>query len=167
VLTWARQAETDSGARSGITTEGDGELRRLRRKVSRLKFRKCGKSARQTEDERLSARIAAIYAANYSCYGVSKVRRALLNEGERVARCTAERLMKMKRFGLRGAVRGKVKRTTIAGKNANLAEDLVKRKIDAPKPDRLRAADFTYVPTRTGWCYTAFVIDVFARSIGA
>jgi putative transposase len=71
----------------------------------------------------------------------------------------------MKRLGLRGAVRGKVKRTTVAGKHANFAEDLVKRKFDAPKPDRLWVADFTYVPTRTGWCYTAFIIDAFARSI--
>jgi transposase InsO family protein len=71
----------------------------------------------------------------------------------------------MKWLGLRGGVRGKVKRTTIAGKNTNLSEDLVKRKFDAPKPNKLWVADFTYVPTRTGWCYTAFVIDVFARTI--
>jgi putative transposase len=71
----------------------------------------------------------------------------------------------MKGLGLRGAVRGKVKRTTVADKNASLAEDLVKRKFDAPKPDHLWVADFTYVPTRTGWCYAAFVIDVFARTI--
>jgi putative transposase len=126
-------------------------------------FRRRGKSARQIEDERLSARIEAIYEANYSCYGVRKVWRTLLKEGETVARCTVERLMK--RLGLRGATRGKMKRTTAAGKRANFAEDLVKRKFNAPKPDKLWVADFTYVETRTGWCYTAFVIDVFARSI--
>ena len=126
-------------------------------------FKHRGKSARQLEDERLSARIAYIYEANYRCYGVRKVWRSLLNEGERVARCTVERLMK--RLGLRGAVRGKAKRTAIAGKHANLAEDLVKRKFDAPKPDHLWVADFTYVPTGSGWCYTAFITDVFARTI--
>jgi putative transposase len=126
-------------------------------------FKHRGKSARQVEDERLSTRIAAIYEANYSCYGVSKIWQALLNEGEAIARCTVERLMK--RLGLRGAVRGKVKRTTIAGKDANFAEDLVKRKFDAPKPDKLWVADFTYALTRTGWCYTAFITDVFARTI--
>jgi putative transposase len=126
-------------------------------------FRHRGKSARRVEDERLGARIEAIYEANYRCYGVRKMWRALLREGETAARCTVERLMK--RLGLRGAVRGKAKRTTVAGKTANLAEDLVKRKFDAPKPDELWVADFTYVPTRTGWCYTAFVTDVFARTI--
>jgi putative transposase len=126
-------------------------------------FRHRGKSAREEEDERLSARIAAIYELNYSCYGVRKVWRVLLNAGERVARCTAERLMK--RLSLRGAARGKAKRTTVAGKHANLAEDLVKRKFDAPEPNKLWVADFTYVPTRTGWCYVAFITDVFARTI--
>jgi putative transposase len=126
-------------------------------------FKHRGKSARAVEDERLSVRIADIYEANYSCYGVLKIWRALLNAGERAARCTIERLMK--RLGLRGAARGKVKRTTTADKNAKLAEDLVKRKFDAPKPDKLWVADFTYVPTRTGWCYTAFITDVFARTI--
>jgi putative transposase len=126
-------------------------------------FRHRDKSPRQIEDERLSVRIEAIYADNYSCYGVRKMWHALLNEGQRVARCTVERLMK--RLGLRGAARGKAKRTTIAGRRANLAEDLVKREFDAPKPDSLWVADFTYVATRTGWCYTAFVTDVFARSI--
>jgi putative transposase len=121
-----------------------------------------GKSARQIEDGRLSARIEEIYAANYSCYGVLKVWRALPNAGEKAARCTVERLMKG--LGLRGAVRGKAKRTAIAGKNTNFAEDLVKRKFDAPGPDKLWVADFTCVPTRSGWCYAAFITDVFARA---
>jgi putative transposase len=122
-----------------------------------------GKPARQIEDERLSARVEAVYAANCSCYGVRKAWRALLREGETAARCTVERLMK--RLGLRGAVRGKAKRTTVAGKNTSLAKDLVKRKFDAPKPNELWVAGLTYVPTRAGRCHTAFVIDVFARTI--
>jgi putative transposase len=141
----------------------DEELRVFASPSSYYAFRERGKSARQIADERLSAQITAIYEANYSCYGVRKIWRALLNTGEKVARCTVEHLMK--RLGLRGAVRGKVKRTTIAGKNTDFAEDLVKRKFDAPAPDKLWVADFTYVPTRTGWCYAAFITDVFARTI--
>ncbi|GHV31696.1 hypothetical protein FACS1894167_14310 [Synergistales bacterium] len=98
-------------------------------------FGKRGKSAREVEDERLSTKIAAVYAANYNCYGVCKIWHALLNEGETAARCTAERLMR--RNGLRGVVRGKMKRTAIADRNADFAEDLVKRECNAPAPLRI------------------------------
>jgi transposase len=37
VLTWARQAEIDSGSKAGITTEVTEELRRIRREVAELK----------------------------------------------------------------------------------------------------------------------------------
>jgi putative transposase len=62
-------------------------------------------------------------------------------------------------------VRGKVKRTTIAGKNTRSAEDLVRRNFFASVPNRLWVADFTSISTWQGWCYTAFVTDVFARNI--
>ena len=37
VLTWVKQAEVDSGKRSGVTTETAEELRHLRREVAELK----------------------------------------------------------------------------------------------------------------------------------
>ena len=53
-----------------------------------------------------------MHAANYGVYGARKVWLPLNREGIAVARCTVERLMRA--AGLAGAVRGKVKRTTIA-----------------------------------------------------
>lgn len=44
-------------------------------------------------------------------YGANKVWRQLAREGTVVARCTVERLMR--KLGLRGAMRGKVVRTTV------------------------------------------------------
>ena len=43
--------------------------------------------------------------------------------------------------------------------------DLVDRNFHAPAPNRLWVADFTYVPTWTGFVYVAFVIDAFSRRI--
>jgi putative transposase len=71
----------------------------------------------------------------------------------------------MRELGIHGAVRGKVKRTTVAEAGRACAEDLVKRDFDADAPNVLWVADFTYVSTWTGWCYTALVTDVFARRI--
>lgn len=51
-------------------------------------------SAREKRDSELKAKINDIWKENYCCWGVVKVWRALLNDGETVARCTVGRLMK-------------------------------------------------------------------------
>ncbi|WP_425292246.1 DDE-type integrase/transposase/recombinase [Corynebacterium rouxii] len=43
--------------------------------------------------------------------------------------------------------------------------DLANREFKAPGPNRLWVADITYVRTRKGFVYTAFVTDVFSRRI--
>ena len=69
-------------------------------------------SKREVRDEVLKAQVERIHAANYGVYGARKVWLALRREGIDVARCTVERLMA--ELGLTGAIRGKVKKTTIA-----------------------------------------------------
>ena len=71
----------------------------------------------------------------------------------------------MNELGLTGAVRGRVKRTTISDPRQPKPHDLVGRNFQPLAPDRLWVADFTYVSTWSGWCYTAFVIDAYARRI--
>ncbi|OXR40644.1 hypothetical protein B7C42_07329 [Nocardia cerradoensis] len=80
-----------------------------------------------------------------------------------MARCTVERLMR--ELGLRGAVRGRVKRTTWPDPAAPQPADLVQRHFAPSAPNRLWVADMTYVSTWSGWVYVAFVIDAYARRI--
>jgi putative transposase len=119
------------------------------------------------KDDELKPKIAAVHAENYGVYGARKVWLALNRErptdAEPIARCTVERLMG--ELGLRGAIRGKVKRTTIADPTASRPSDLVGRRFAPLAPDRLWVADFTYVSTWAGWVYVAFVIDAYARRI--
>ena len=123
-----------------------------------------GVTARQQREEFLLEQIRRVHAANYGVYGARKVWLALNREGVPVARCTVERLMKA--HGLAGAVRGKVKRTTIVGDPAaERARDLVGRNVAPTAPDRLWVADLTYVSTWSGWVYVAFVTDAYARRI--
>ena len=118
---------------------------------------------RQVRDEHLEAEVTRVHAAHYGVYGARKVWLQLNREGVPVARCTVERLMR--RLGLAGAVRGKVKRTTIADPARPLPQDLVRRRFAPPAPDRLWVADITYVSTWSGWVYVAFVVDAYARRI--
>lgn len=124
-------------------------------------------TAREHRDAQLRADITRVHAANFGVYGARKVWLTLNRErpagAAPIARCTVERLMT--ELGLHGAVRGKVKRTTISDPRAVKPGDLVDRNFSPLAPDRLWVSDFTYVSTWSGWCYTAFVVDAYARRI--
>jgi putative transposase len=120
-------------------------------------------SARVRQDLMLMERIRRVHEANFGVYGARKVWRQLGREGTAVARCTVERLTR--RMGLRGAVRGKETKTTIADKSTPCPADKVNRQFRASHPNALWVSDFTYVATWQGFVYVAFVIDVFARRI--
>jgi putative transposase len=121
-------------------------------------------TARQVRDAQLRPLVARAHAENYGVYGARKVWLTLNRErpagAAPIARCTVERLMS--ELGLAGAVRGKVKRTTIGDPRAPKPRD---RNFSPLAPDRLWVADFTHVSTWSGWCYTSFVIDAYARRI--
>lgn len=85
--------------------------------------------------------IQRAHEANFGVYGARGVWRQLDREGIAAARCAVERLMRQ--MGLRGAVRGKETRTTIADKATPCPADKVKRQFQAPRPDLLWLSDFT------------------------
>jgi len=125
--------------------------------------RKRPPSTRSVRDAELKAEIGRVHAQNFGVYGAEKVWRQLKREGIAVARCTVERLMAS--LGLRGAVRGKTRRTTIPDEAAPRPADLVERNFSATRPNQLWVADLTYVATWSGFVYTSFVIDAFSRFI--
>ncbi len=120
-------------------------------------------SARAKRDAGLREKIRRVHDENFQVYGARKIWRQLYREGESVARCTVERLMRD--MGLQGAVRGKPVKTTVSDKAAPCPQDKVNRQFQAPRPNALWVSDFTYVATWAGFVYVAFVIDTFARRI--
>ena len=92
-------------------------------------------SPRARRDLVLMAQIRRVHVANFGVYGARKVWRQLGREGITVARCTVERLMRQ--MGLRGAVRGKETRTTIADTASPCPADQVNRQFRAPRPHAL------------------------------
>jgi putative transposase len=128
-----------------------------------VKARQRDPSRRAVRDQVLLGEIRRVYEANYGVYGARKVWWQLQRDGVDVARCTVERLMA--KNGLQGAVRGKKRRTTIPGGQADRAPDLVERNFNASAPNRLWVSDFTYVAAWSGVVYVAFAIDAFSRRI--
>ncbi|MEO1849314.1 MAG: IS3 family transposase [Psychrobacter sp.] len=121
-------------------------------------------SRRKQSDKHLMAQIKQIWQASGCRYGIHKVWHKLKQDGlPKLGRCTVERLMKQ--LGIQGVWRGKGKITTKQRDDQDKPADLVKRNFTADAPNKLWVADFTYIKTKTGWVYTAFVIDVFKRVI--
>ena len=127
--------------------------------------RRCPDTAppRVQRDAAFRVEIRRVFDENFQVYGVRKVWRQLVREGEDVARCTVARLMR--RMGLQGVIRGKRVKTTISDKAAPCPLDRVNRQFRAPRPNLLWVSDFTYVATWAGFVYVAFVIDAYARRI--
>lgn len=120
-------------------------------------------SARHQRDAELRPEIKRVWDENYQVYGVRKAWHQLKREGFALARCTVVRLMKQ--IGIRGAVRGKVVKTTVPDTSAPCPRDKVNRVFRAPAPNLLWVSDFTYVSTWQGFVYVAFVIDTCADRI--
>jgi putative transposase len=120
-------------------------------------------SARAKSDAAMSLKIDEAWEDNRKLYGARKIWHVLRRDGEDVARCTVERLMRS--LGIRGVVRGKKVITTQPDTSQPCPDDKVNRLFTADRPNKLWVSDFTYVPTWSGTVYVAFVIDVFARRI--
>nr|CAB0848340.1 IS3 family transposase [Corynebacterium diphtheriae] len=102
---------------------------------------------------------------NYGVYGVRKMWHALQRQGIDIGREHKARLMRS--AGLSGKSKGGAPITTRKPTGPDLRPDLVEREFKAQGPNKLWVADITYVRTRKGFMYTAFVTDVFSwRIIG-
>ena len=119
-------------------------------------------SRRSCEDAALTSEIREVHRRSRETYGSPRVHAELRALGTRCGRKRVERLMRQ--AGLQGCMRGRRRGTTRRGKRAP-AEDLVKRNFAATEVDRVWVADITYVATREGLLYLAFILDVHSRRI--
>ncbi|WHS27182.1 IS3 family transposase [Auritidibacter ignavus] len=87
--------------------------------------------------------IQDLYEANYSCYGVGKMWKAInreyVDQFGPVARCTVERLMRQ--LGIDGVRRKRKPPKTASARAEECPDDLVEREFAAPAPNCLWVAD--------------------------
>ncbi len=120
-------------------------------------------SRRSREDAALSEKISEIHERSRKTYGSPRVHAELRALGTRCGRKRVERLMRQ--AGLEGCMRGHGRTTTRRGKRSAAAEDLLRRNFVATEVDKVWVADITYVATREGFLYLAFILDVYSRRI--
>ena len=120
-------------------------------------------SERKRQDALLTEKIRQIHTRSHETYGYPRVHAELRSLGVRCGRRRVARLMRA--AGLRGCVRGKKRRTTRRDPRAAPAPDLLCRNFVAGGPNRIWLADITYIPTREGFLYLAFILDTHSRRI--
>ncbi len=121
-------------------------------------------SERARFDAVLQEKIATIHRNSRSTYGAPRIHAELIALGIRCARKRVARLLR--RAGLRGCLRGlKMRATHRKALGQAAAPDLVNRNFAAEEPDRLWVADITYVCSREGFVYLAFILDAYSRKI--
>lgn len=120
-------------------------------------------SDRAVEEELLDPEIRRIHTENYSVYGVRKMHQSMRRVGCEIGRDHVGRLMKL--AGVEGVRRGRTPVTTKPTGDPDARPDLVERHFVAERPNQLWVADITDVRILTGFCYVAFITDVFTRRI--
>ena len=121
------------------------------------------RSSRTLRDGILVEELRRIHAENYSVYGVRKMHHAMRLAGCEIGRDQVARLMKL--AGVEGVRRGRTPITTRPADEPDARPDLVERCFTAQRPNQLWVADITYVRILGGFCYVAFITDVYSRRV--
>ena len=120
-------------------------------------------SERTSFDAVLSHKIETIHRNSRATYGAPRIHAELRAIGIRCSRKRVARLMRRAR--LRGSLRGRRMKTTHRAALQQAAPDLVGRNFVSEEPDRLWVADITYVRSKEGFVYLAFILDVCSRRV--
>jgi transposase InsO family protein len=124
---------------------------------------KRGPSKRAAEDRELAAAVRAAHQASGRTYGSPRVHRELRDWGRRHGVKRIARVMRAE--GLRAKVTRRFRVTTQSDHAHPLAPNVLARRFEETRPDRVWVADITYLSTREGWLYLAVVLDLGTRAV--
>ncbi len=120
-------------------------------------WRRRPPSERTLFDAVLFEKIETIHRNSRAIYGAPRVHAEL---GALGIHCGSKRVARlMRQAKLRGSLRGRRMRTTYRIALQQAAPDLLERNFAAGEPDRLWVADITYVRSKEGFVYLAFILQ--------
>ena len=121
-------------------------------------------SSRVQTDRQLMARIRVLHQQTREAYGARKMWQLLKREGVACGRHHVARLRRL--AGLVALRRRRYVRTVQARHHETPAiPNRLNQQFAVPAKNRVWAADFTFIPTRTGWVYVAVVLDLYSRRV--
>ena len=126
-----------------------------------------GPSPRAQAEARLADAIRQVHQTSRASYGSPRIHAALQAAGMRCSRKRVARLMQQQQ--LKGKTR---RRFRVVTTDARHAHPVVPNHLDRQfavaaigGPDRVWAADYTFIPTRQGFLYLAVVLDLYSRRV--
>jgi putative transposase len=125
-------------------------------------WRRRGRSAHARRDERLLARIRAIFEASEGTYGSPRIHAALTSAGVRVARKRVARLMQGD--GLKARV-ARIYRRTVGTRTFFMGIPNRVLGLETTAPNQVWVGDVTYLRSGNQWWYLAVIMDRHSRRI--
>jgi putative transposase len=121
-------------------------------------------SAKERADRRLLVEIRTVHRESRGTYGALRVHAELKARGfacgkNRVARIIREHGVRARRPKRRPPT------ATASAPLTPVAENVLDRAFQPGAPDRVWAADMTYIPTGEGWLYLSVVLDLHSRRV--
>ncbi len=111
----------------------------------------------------LVERIRLLHRFSRGIYGSPKIHSDLLAEG---VSCSLNRVARLMRAAdIKSKLARKFVITTDSRNTGKPAPDLLKRKFQVDKPNKVWVSDTTFIGTREGWMFLAIVMDLFSRQI--
>jgi transposase InsO family protein len=107
--------------------------------------------------------LRAAFNASQRSYGSRRLVSTLQGQDIKIGRYKVRRLMR--EADLKPVWKKKFVNTTDSNHDLPVAENLLNRQFNPPKPNLAWTSDITYIHTRTGWLYLAVVMDLYSRKI--
>jgi len=120
-------------------------------------------SNRDRSNQMLLEQIKKAFDGSKKTYGSPRVTVELRDNGLTCGHNRVARVMRSN--GIAAKTKRKFKITTVSRHNQPVAQDLVNRRFEADKPNRLWSSDITYIWTKEGWLYLSVILDVCGRRI--
>ena len=119
----------------------------------------CKQEQRRNE---LGERILQAHWESGATYSSPRIHRELMAKGINCAENTIAKLMS--RAGVRSKAQKRFKPKATDSRHAQpIVGNVLNREFQVAQPDKVWAADITYVPTFKGWLYLAIVLDLCTR----
>lgn len=120
-------------------------------------------SQHDREELRLELEIRAADRRTKQTYGAERLQCDLAKHGIKVGVCRIKRMRT--KLGIRCKQKRKFKATTYSKHGLPVAENLLNQQFQVVEPNRVWAADITYVPTDEGWLYLAGHKDLCTHEV--